>query len=191
MMRTGSRDVTKSLPADIRAAFQPRTYYQGMMGVGRLANNADVVQQGGLRGLRGLRGLGDCSVDPNDPEGGFICTDVTPPTGDSNTVTLQFPQTSGGGGGGGGGSTTPVTVDWTKILTASSDAIAKTLAASNPGTVYRGPGGTIYTQTPGQPVNPGTGTLLTGTGLSTGIGGNTLLLVGAAVVVALLMGGRR
>lgn len=136
MTHTGSRNTEKALPADIRAAFDSTTYYNGV-GVNRLKHNANVVQQGG-----GHPGMGDATSDA------------------------------------------------TSLITAASDALAKVLAAQNPGTVYQGPTGTVYTQAAGVPVSPGTGQAIfgiNGTGASAVGSSDTIMVVGLIGLAAVLL----
>ena len=83
MTFTGSRDSCKSLPADMQAAFQPRTYVDP--GLVRLQNNARVVQQsGGMYGM-GIGYLGDTCVDDNGNT--YDCSDLPDPTATGITDT--------------------------------------------------------------------------------------------------------
>jgi hypothetical protein len=89
--------------------------------------------------------------------------------------------------------------DWsglTNMINASSTDIAKILAASNPGTMYRDPqGNVIYSQPTGNtqnlPIGGGgpVGTINTpfGSGSFSGISSNTILMVGVVGLLAIML----
>ena len=81
MTRTGIRNSNKALPADIQAAFAPRTYMG--MGQARLYGNAHVVQQTRSWPWVGLRGLGLGDDDGTDT------VDVVDTGGDSGGLDLS------------------------------------------------------------------------------------------------------
>ncbi len=177
----------KSIPAELRAA-----PWQGTpdFALARLHENAAQVQaRGGVipPGLRrhGISGLGDTCYDawgsPYGCDANGIPTSNTPtviPAGDSN-------------------------FDWgglVNVINAGSTDIAKILAASNPGTMYRDPAGNvIYSQPTGNtqnlPVGAGgpSGTINTplGSGSFSGISSSTILLIAVAGMMFMMMGSRR
>jgi hypothetical protein len=154
----------------------------------RVQARGGVVPPGLLRHFPGVSGLGDYGC----VEGG-----IDPLTGD----------TIAGCGGGGWVDTGGISVipenspgfDWsglTNMINASSTDIAKILAASNPGTMYRDPqGNVIYSQPTGNtqnlPIGGGgpVGTINTpfGSGSFSGISSNTILMVGVVGLLAIML----
>lgn len=148
----------------------------GRNGLRRLLQNGEVVQQ------RGMRGIGDSCYDSATPGMEYLC-DYSDPG-----VVVQ-PSGS---------------FDWTglaNVITVASTNMAKILAASNPGTMYRDPqGNLIYSQPTGNtqnlPVGGGgpVGTVNTPIGSASfaGISSNTIMMIGMMGLVAVvLMSGRR
>lgn len=163
----------KSLPAELVVG--------GYNGGRRLMRNGQVVQQG--RG-EGLRGIGDSCYDSATPGMEYLCDYA-------NTGGVVVQGTDPG-------------FDWTgltNVITAASTNMAKILAASNPGTMYRDPqGNLIYSQPTGNtqnlPVGGGgpVGTINTPLGNASfaGISSNTIMMVGMMGLLAVvLMSGRR
>lgn len=157
---------SKSLPAELRAA-----PWQGTpsFALERLRNNLNRVQSRGgpvPSGLTRLTGIGQYPCEMTG-----TCVPVDP----------------------GGPSSSPF-IDWNNIITVSSEAAARLLAASNPGTYYRDSNGVVYSQPLGStqvlPVGGGYGasgsfTSPVGSGVFSGISGNTLMMVAVVGILAL------
>jgi hypothetical protein len=207
MTLTGSRDRTKALPAGIRTAFQPTTYYQGLA---RLNSNADVVQQGG--GVHGFAGLGDqCYDDTSDSY--YDCGDTT--GGDTSSTGLTQ-------------ANTPLTTAQVAQLEASNWATPSTnvptgaattggqslnaqqiaqlisAAATSATSIYKGTQSPFLVPGTNVIYNPATGALSNGSGINlssilgtasvtgtTGISGTTVLLIGGLGLLGLMVMGRR
>jgi len=200
MTHTGTRDPNKSLPADIRMAFEPRTYLSGLA---RLHRNADVVQQSS-----GVSGLG-CSVDDDftgcdytstdlslnpfytpDPSSNPYLQDSTPILGaglQTKAPAMVIPPASSGG------------VDMTallKIIQAGTAGLVPIIAATSSGVLYKVDpktgAMTVYSQPSGSNVNlPIGGSIGTFTGPFgsanvSGFSGSTLALLAVAGVLAVM-----
>lgn len=197
MTTVGLRDSNKSLPADIQAAFEPQTYYQGLA---RLNGNAGVVQSsrnwGGLGGLC-IDDEGQAFQCDEDPSG-----DLTGYTGSGTPDYLQWdptwaappagsrvvPPTAGGG------------VDVAaiaRIIQAGASSLVPIIAATSQGVLYKVDPKTgqmtVYSQPAGSNVNlpigggGPSGTINTplGSGSFAGLDSNTLLMVALVGAVAL------
>lgn len=146
----------------------------GRNGYGRLLQNGEVVQQ------RGLRGIGESCYDSATPGEEYLCG--------QGDVIVQ-PTTS--------------SFDWAglaNVVAAGSTSMAKILAASNPGTMYRDPqGNLIYSQPTGStqnlPVGGGgpVGTINTPLGSASfaGLSTNTILMVAMVGLVAVMFMSQR
>jgi hypothetical protein len=189
MTHVGIRDSNKALPADIRTAFEPRTYYQGLS---RLSRNVDVVQQS--RG--GMHGLGDTCYDMNnDP---FECAVGVGAGGtvdylqsvDAPPVSVPYVPPAAGGG-----------VDMAailKIIQSGASTLVPIIAATSQGVLYKYDAKTgsmqVYSQPAGNqqnlPVGGGgaVGTINTpfGSASTSGINGTTLMMIAALGLVAVL-----
>lgn len=188
-----------SLPAEIQAA---QTHGTPAFALSRLHRNMDRMQaHGGVvpPGLQrhfgsGVSGLGDygCVVGGIDPLTGDTIADCASGTYGDTSGTTVVPAGSPG-------------FDWTgltQVINAGSTDIAKILAASNPGTMYRDPqGNVIYSQPTGNtqnlPIGGGYGGQGTFTGpLGTsgsfsGISTNTILVVAVIGLAFMMMGSKR
>lgn len=208
MTRVGLRDSNKSLPADIRAAFSPQTYYQGQ---NRLALNGDVVQNSRSWG-RGMRGLGDTCYDadsdslydcgsggvPTDSSvlaGGVTFADLTAAQqaawlGNNATIpagATVVPPSSGGG---------VDAVAIAKIIQAGTAGLVPIIAATSQGVLYKVDpktgAMTVYSQPAGStlnlPIGGSLGTFNTplGSGSVSGFSGSSLLLLGVVGLFAVM-----
>ncbi len=203
MTRVGLRDSNKSLPADIRTAFEPQTYFQGLQ---RLNNNADTVQSS--RRWGGINGLG-CSVDDDFTGCDYSSSDpsvnpyYTPDAGNSSWLqdstpilgaglqttapALVIPPTSNGG------------VDAAaiaKIISAGASSLVPIIAATSQGVLYRVDpktgAMTVYSQPAGSTVNLPVGGPIGmvstpfGTATASGFGGSSLVMVAVVGLLALM-----
>jgi hypothetical protein len=154
----------------------------------RVQARGGVVPPGLLRHFPGVSGLGDygCVVGEVDPISGDTIANCSSGGWTDTGGISVIPENSPG-------------FDWsglTNMINASSTDIAKILAASNPGTMYRDPqGNVIYSQPTGNtqnlPIGGGgpVGTINTpfGSGSFSGISSNTILMVGVVGLLAIML----
>lgn len=198
MTRVGIRDSNKSLPADIRTAFEPRTYFQGQQ---RLNNNVDTVQSS-----RTWRGLG-CSADDDftgcdytstdpatnpfytsDPATNPYLQDSTPILGAGLQTAMVIPPTAGGG---------VDTAAIAKIIASAGQSIVPIIAATSQGVLYRVDpktgAMTVYSQPAGSnvnlPIGGSIGTFNTPLGSASvaGFSGGSLLMLAAVGLLAVMV----
>lgn len=210
MTTVGLRDSNKSLPADIRTAFAPQTYYRGN-GVDRLNHNADVVQNSRSWGGRGVSGLGgqcydtesdsmyDCGSDGTPTDTGYASGGVTfaDLTADQQAAWLGNNASLPAGsvvvkpGAGGGVDAAAIA----KIIAAGASSLVPIIAATSQGVLYKVDpktgAMTVYSQPAGSNVNLpiggslGTYTGVLGTGTVAGFDSSTLVMIALVGAVAL------
>lgn len=165
----------KSLPAELVVG--------GADGYRRVMRNAEVVQQRG-RGRRDwgyrLAGVGDTCYDPEDGTS-YEC-DASGGSFPTTTIPAGSPN-----------------FDWaglSNVVLVASTSMAKILAASNPGVMYRDPqGNVIYSQPTGNTQNlpvggggpSGTFTGPLGSGSFSGISTSTMMMVAVVGLLAIMV----